>query len=146
MIHLPHQLHRDNQRDRTTNAMEINIQSKGVNTCLGTTCHRVSVICGKLIPDGYLLFTPYFHLLISTAFVVVSRVGCLEVTCMFTSFLTIVHSHPQSDNGRLWAMEPRLLLKRFSPWAGLELRATRSACQHLTSWATGARITLVRMK
>ena len=31
--------HRQPTRQRTTNATEINKQSWGVNTCLGTTCH-----------------------------------------------------------------------------------------------------------
>ena len=64
-------------RQRTTNATEINKQSKGVNTCPGTTCHGsvLSVAsCSKA------LFTPFSCLLISIAFVVVSRVGCLGVT------------------------------------------------------------------
>ena len=60
---------------RKTKATEINKQSYGVNTCLGTTCHK-SV--WQVVPRQ--VFTPYFHLLISTAFVVVSHAGCLRVT------------------------------------------------------------------
>ena len=59
---------RDNQHDRITNAIEINKQAYGVNTCLGTTL--------QVVPRQ--VFTPYSRLLISTAFVV-SRVGFLGV-------------------------------------------------------------------
>ena len=55
----------------TTNAVGINRQEYGLNTCLGTTCHG-SVVLRQV-------YTPYGCLLISVAFVVLCRVGCLGV-------------------------------------------------------------------
>ena len=67
-------------RQRTTNATEINKQSCGVNTCLGTTCHGSVWSVASCFQTGiYILF----RLLISTVFVVASRVGCLGVTTVY---------------------------------------------------------------
>ena len=43
---------------------------------------KVQVDPWQIVPRQ--VFTPNFHLLISTAFVVVSRVGCLGVTGVYT--------------------------------------------------------------
>ena len=79
-MHIPwsHQLPRDNQRD-----MEQHTLLKSINS------HKEGIpIWEQLATDQFdpwqgaprKVFTPYFRLLISTAFVDVSRVGCLEVT------------------------------------------------------------------
>ena len=64
---------RQPKRQRTTNATEINKQSQGVKYLCENTLPRITLIRGKL-------FTPYSRLLISTAFALVSRVGCLGAT------------------------------------------------------------------
>ena len=66
-------------RQRTTNASEINKRPYGVNTL---------PVCERLATDQFdpwqvvprQVFTPYSRLLVSTAFVVVSRIGCLALT------------------------------------------------------------------
>ena len=73
-------------RQKTTYATEINKQSNGVNTCLGT------IATDQFDPWQVVhrqVFTSYSRLLISTAFVVVSLYGCLGVTgvLMFIKFL-----------------------------------------------------------
>ena len=50
----------------------------------GNNLPRISLIRGKLFPYRYL--HPFPLLLISTAFVVVSRVGCLGVAGVFMSY------------------------------------------------------------
>ena len=56
----------------------------------GNNLPRIKLIRGKLFPDSFFflrqVFTPYDCLLILVAFVVLCRVGCLEITCVFTSF------------------------------------------------------------
>ena len=49
----------------------------------GNILPRISLIRGKLFPE--MVFTSYSRLLISTGFVVVSRVGCLGVTAECSS-------------------------------------------------------------
>ena len=72
----------DAKRKRTT----INKQSLEANTCRETTCH--GSVWEQLATDQFYpclvvprqVFTPFSRLLISTALVVVSRVGFREVT------------------------------------------------------------------
>ena len=62
----------DKKRDREQKNTADMKQTKGLNTYLGTTCH------GSVKQRQVL--TPFFRMLISTAFIVVRGVGCLWVT------------------------------------------------------------------
>ena len=66
-------------RQRTTNVTEINKRALGSKYLSGNNLPRINVIRGKVFPDKYLHAIGACWL-ISTAFVVVSHVGCLGVT------------------------------------------------------------------
>ena len=59
------------------------------------------------------------------------------MTCNFTPFLKVWNS----ENERLYAMEPRLQSKRFPPQAALKPGSARSVDNRLIDWATRAPIT-----
>ena len=71
-------------RQTTIHATEINKQSKGVNTCIGTIATE-QIDPWQDVPKQ--VFTSYFRLFILTAFNVVSRVGFLVVTGVCISIL-----------------------------------------------------------
>ena len=64
---------------------------------------------------------------------VVIAIGALRVNS-----ISVKLGQWEIDNTRLCAMEPHLWLRKFLPWAGIELVTARLVGQHLTHWATRA--------
>ena len=83
----PHHLdlHRDYQRDREQQALLKSINSKKEEIPVWDQLATDQFDPWQVVPRQ--VFTLYSRLLISTAFVVASRVGCLGVTGVYTPYL-----------------------------------------------------------